>query len=57
MRSILGNIRMIVLPGQLAVGSAHEAFNEDGSMKDEKQAARAREIGAAVASAAEMLKS
>jgi NAD(P)H-dependent FMN reductase len=36
-RSILGNIGVLVLPDQLAIARAFEAFNEDGSLKDGKQ--------------------
>lgn len=35
-RSILGNIGVIVLPDQVAVGKAPEAFNPDGTLKDAK---------------------
>ena len=35
-RSILGNIGVIVLPDQVAVPKAAEAFNPDGSLKDAK---------------------
>ncbi len=38
LRSVLGNIGVIVLPDQLAVGSAYEAFDEAGKLKDEKRA-------------------
>jgi NAD(P)H-dependent FMN reductase len=38
LRSILGNIGTIVLPGQFALSKAHEAFNADGTLKDAKQA-------------------
>lgn len=48
-RSILGNIQVVVLPDQFALGRAHEAFHEDGSMKDAKQQARAENIGAELA--------
>ncbi len=34
LRAILGNINVIVLPEQRAVSAAHEAFNEDGSLKN-----------------------
>jgi NAD(P)H-dependent FMN reductase len=37
-RSILGNIGTIVLPNQVAVAKAHEAFTGDGSLRDEKLA-------------------
>jgi len=48
-RSILGNIRVIVLPDQVAVSKAHEAFNEDGSLKDGKQNAAVGKLGAGLA--------
>ena len=35
-RAILGNLGMLVLPRQVAVGGAHEAFDEDGSLVDER---------------------
>jgi len=44
-RSILGNIRVIVLPDQVAVPKAHEAFNPDGSLKDPKQQAAVEQLG------------
>jgi NAD(P)H-dependent FMN reductase len=34
LRAILGNIGVIVLPAQIAIPKAHEAFNADGSLKD-----------------------
>ncbi|MBW4518203.1 MAG: NAD(P)H-dependent oxidoreductase [Scytolyngbya sp. HA4215-MV1] len=44
-RSILGNIKVIVLPDQIAVSKAHEAFNPDGSMQDAKQQAEIEQLG------------
>ena len=38
-RSILGNIGVIVLPDQIAVAKAREAFRPDGSLNDLKQQA------------------
>jgi len=35
-RSILGNIGVHVIPDQIAVSRAFEAFNEDGTLKDAK---------------------
>lgn len=55
LRSILGNIRVIVLPDQIAVMKAHEAFNEDGSMRDGKQQAAVEAIGRRVAEVAAKL--
>jgi NAD(P)H-dependent FMN reductase len=45
LRSILGNVGVIVLPEQLAVSRAHEAFAEDGSLRDAKQQAGALALG------------
>lgn len=36
LRSILGNIKVIVIPEQFALSQANAAFNEDGSLKDPK---------------------
>jgi len=48
-RSILGNIGVIVMPDQITIAKAHEAFNEDGSLKDKKQEDQVKKIGANVA--------
>ena len=48
-RSILGNIGVIVLPDQIAIAKAHEAFNENGTLKDKKQEDQVKNIGANVA--------
>lgn len=45
-RSILGNIGVLLLPQQLAVPKAHEAFAADGRLKDEKQQAGVAKLGA-----------
>jgi NAD(P)H-dependent FMN reductase len=37
LRAILETLGVLVLPGQFALSRAHEAFNEDGSLKDPKQ--------------------
>ncbi len=37
-RSILGNIGVFVLPDQVCIGTAHEAFDEAGKLKDERKA-------------------
>ena len=44
-RSILGNIGVIVLPDQIAVAKAHEAFSPDGSLVDPKQQAGIEGLG------------
>ena len=48
-RAILGNIGVIVLPDQIAVSKAFEAFNSDGSLKDTKQQAGVEKLGATLA--------
>jgi hypothetical protein len=55
-RSILGNIKVLVLPDQIAVSKAHEAFNPDGSLKDAKQHAAIGKLGAALAATLAKLK-
>lgn len=48
-RMILGNIQVLVLPDQVAVSRAFEAFNADGSLKDAKQQAGIERLGARLA--------
>jgi NAD(P)H-dependent FMN reductase len=49
-RSILGNIGVIVLPDQIAVAKAHDAFQPDGSLIDPKQQAGIEALGKTLAS-------
>jgi NAD(P)H-dependent FMN reductase len=49
-RSILGNIGVIVLPDQIAVTKAHEALKPDGSLTDPKQQAAVEALGKSLAS-------
>jgi NAD(P)H-dependent FMN reductase len=49
-RSILGNIGVIVLPDQIAVARAPEAFQPDGSLTDPRQQAGIEALGKALAS-------
>jgi len=53
LRSILGNIGVVVLPDQIAVSRAHEALNDDGQLKDENLQKNVRGLGGNLA---EMLK-
>ena len=55
-RSILGNIKVIVLPDQIAVPKAYEAFNADGSLVDPKQQESVGNLGASVANVVAKLK-
>jgi chromate reductase len=50
LRLILGNIGVIVLPDQVAVARAHEAFGPDGSLIDPKQQAGIEALGKTLAS-------
>jgi len=45
LRAILGNIGMLVLPDQIAVPTAYEAFENDGTLKDAKQQASIQDLG------------
>jgi len=49
LRSILGNIGCIVLPDQIAVARAFEAFQDDGSLKDSKQQQSVEGLGRSLA--------
>ncbi|MBI2803402.1 MAG: NAD(P)H-dependent oxidoreductase [Planctomycetes bacterium] len=55
-RSILGNIGVIVLPDQLAIARAHEAINDDGTLKDPKQQAGVENLGKTLAEFLKKLK-
>ncbi|BAK76161.1 NADPH-dependent FMN reductase [Pseudogulbenkiania sp. NH8B] len=48
-RAILGNVGVLVMPEQLAVGVAHEAFGADGAMANPKQQHAVEELGANLA--------
>lgn len=48
-RSILGNIGVIVVPQQRAISKAHEAFADDGSLKDSSQQDEVSDLGKTVA--------
>ncbi len=48
-RSILGNIGVIVVPQQFAMAKAHEGFDANGALKDERHAAQVRDVASAVA--------
>lgn len=48
-RRILGNIGVLVIPQQATIRSAANAFNDDGSLKDDAQRVAAEGVGAALA--------
>lgn len=47
-RSILGNLRVLVVPEQVAVSKAHEAFDAEGKLRDAKVADAVRHVAARV---------
>ena len=49
LRAILGSIGITVLPDQIAIGKAYEAFTPDGALVDEKQQARVKALGSNLA--------
>ncbi len=55
-RAILGNIGCIVLPDQVAVSAAFKAFNDDGSLADEKKHQRIAQLGKSLAQTLEKLR-
>ncbi|MEI2579569.1 NADPH-dependent FMN reductase [Scytonema sp. PRP1] len=48
-RSILGNIGVLVLPDQQAIGNAYQAFDENGNLKDEAQQTSILQLGSKLA--------
>lgn len=55
-RAILGNINVLVLPQQVAISKASEAFDSNGLLKDSKQMASIEKLGANVAQMLAQLK-
>jgi NAD(P)H-dependent FMN reductase len=55
LRSILENIQMMVIPNQVALSVAHEAFDEAHDIKDEKKRASIEAIGERLAQVAAKL--
>ncbi|MDY7107354.1 MAG: NAD(P)H-dependent oxidoreductase [Planctomycetota bacterium] len=48
-RAILQNIKVIVLPQMVGIPAAHDAFNEDGTLKNEQQQKMVEGVGKALA--------
>ncbi len=48
-RSILGNLSMIVLPEQRAIGNAYDAFTPEGNLQDAAQQSAVEQLGARLA--------
>ena len=49
LRAILGSIGITVLPDQIAISKAYEAFTPDGALVDEKQQTRIKALGSNLA--------
>jgi chromate reductase len=54
-RSILGNIGVLVLPEQVAIGNASSALDQSGNLIDPKQSAKVADLGALLAGVLEKL--
>lgn len=57
LRSILSNIGVLVLPNQVTVSTAHEAFDENGQLKDARKAKQLAGLVARLVEVAGKLKS
>ena len=55
-RSILSNIGVLVLPSQVSVSKAHEAFDEAGKLKDERKVRQVAALAQALVELARKLK-
>lgn len=55
LRAILGNIGVLVLPDQVAVSKANEAFDAQGNLKEARVAESLSKLGAALAQLASRL--
>ena len=56
LRAILGNIGVLVIPQQVAIGTAHEVLAEDGTLNDDKLSARVTAMVTSLVSTATRLK-
>lgn len=56
LRSILGNIGVLVLPDQVAIPTAHEAFDEAGKLKDERKAKQVTKLAVSLVETVTKLK-
>ena len=52
-RAIFSNLNTLVLPAQVSIPKANEAFSPDGRLKDPRQQANVEKLGASLAAAVE----
>lgn len=57
LRSILGNIGVLVLPDQVTIPTAHEAFDDAGKLKDERKVKQVTRLAGALVELVAKLKS
>lgn len=55
-RSLLGNIGVLVLPDQVAIPAAHEAFDENGALKDAGMTAKVEALAKTLVRTSQRLK-
>ena len=55
-RAILGNIKVIVLPDQITIAKAYDAFNSDSTLKEVQQQAAVEKLGFSLATVLAKLK-
>lgn len=56
LRSILGNIGVLVLPDQVAIPTAHEAFDDAGNLKDERKSRQVTKLATSLVGTVTKLK-
>ena len=56
LRSILGNIGVLVLPDQVTIPTAHEAFDDAGKLKDERKTKQVTKLASALVDLVRKLK-
>ncbi len=56
LRSILGNIGVLVLPDQVCISTAHEAFDDAGKLKDERKIKQVTKLASSLVQLAGKLK-
>lgn len=55
-RQVLTQLQMVVVPQEYALGVAHEAFDDEGNLKDERASVMAKSVGLAATDMARKLK-